>query len=171
MAESDAFTLFVGKVFLGCRALELALRDFLRELDRPGSSMADLAALPPGSVGQTVASSVRTNPDSLRQLIAKFNATVTDAKQGGLAIDPGLADARDLLVEGRTWGSDAQPPLRTVRFSIPTYGLVRCESDEMMDLTWLETAEGRVRDALTKVDEARQAIQPESWAPVRPRAS
>src|SRR6266542_1548965 len=131
--ENNTYALTLGRLVTDFHALELNLRHFLHHLDMPGSAASDLEALPPGSRGQVVPSGALTNPDSLATLIEKYNRAVRDAKQDAVSIDPGLAETREALVNGRTWGSEVSPPLRIVQFSRPANGLVTCTFDELVD--------------------------------------
>jgi len=146
--ESEAYALTVGKVVLGLKSLEFALRRFLDYLDMPDSTP------PPVSIGQVLPSRALTNHASLGQLIGKFNEAVTQAKHSGDSLDPTLADISDTLADGHIWGSGPEPPLRMVAFSTPRNGLVSCIRDELMDDGWLDTQARRLQEAHTKLAQA-----------------
>jgi hypothetical protein len=150
---------------MALQALEQALRHFLYEMDMSASAEAEVAALEPGAVRALMASSALTNPDSLGVLIDKFNRTLPAARQSALAIDPGLASAREALGHGRIWGSTAEPPLRIVEFGRPANGMVECTFDEVLDSAWLEARTRGADEALQKVTTAARDISPERWAP------
>lgn len=159
MVESADYTVSLGQVVAGLYSLESALRGFLQQISNEASLAAmDLTTL---SVGDVLPNTALTNPDSLGQLIEKYNTAVTSANQESLRVDPSLSDLREILLNGRVWGGDRQPTLRLVKFSRPANGLVTCAYDQLVDDQWLETQAGRVGETLTTVRNAAQAIHPQ----------
>jgi hypothetical protein len=160
MVESAVRAASIGEVLVGLRYLESALRGFLYGVSH---AVAD-SGLAAFTVGDEFLSNPLTNGDSLRQLIEKYNATVSGAGQSSLTVDPGLNDLWDDLEHGRIWGSDRELPLRLVKFSPPANGLVTCTYDQRVDNGWLDTQAGRIKDALDKVATAVQAVHPQRSA-------
>jgi hypothetical protein len=152
----------MGKIILASWSLEFALRRFLHRVDGTNST---LPAAEPVSVGQSLLSSALTNHDSLGKLIERFNHSVTEAKKGGLALDPTLPHLQEILTEGRIWGEDPRPPVRLVMFSVPANGLVTCTFDASIDEVWLEEQENRVRSAHAQVIQAGEEIHQTPWTP------
>jgi hypothetical protein len=110
-------------------------------------------------------SSPLTNRDALSQLIEKFNRSVAAANASTLTLDPTLSELRDVLLEGRIWSADPQPPVRLVQFSAPANGLVSCTVDVAIDEPWLATQADRVHAAYAQVIQAGREIHPSSWTP------
>jgi hypothetical protein len=165
--NSEEYALAVGKVVLGLKSVELALRRYLNHLDTPG---AETGATPAISEGETLASNVLTNRDSLGVLIEKFNRSLAAAKQSELSLDITLAEVGEAVTTGRIWGSDTEPPVTVVRFSAPSNGLVRCTAEILMDRAWLEAQKHRLHAAYANVEEAGRRIQPERWVPAAERS-
>jgi hypothetical protein len=148
----------MGDILVSLHYLESTLRSFLYGVGRSALAGSDLTTF---SVGDELLSNPLTNADSLRQLIEKFNASVTAAGQSSLCIDSALSDLRDDLEHGRIWGGARNLPLRLVKFSPPANGLVTCIYDQVMDNDWVDTQAGRVTAALDKVALAGQAVHPQ----------
>jgi len=152
----------VGDVIEELYGLELALRQFLHNLD---ASPTTSEPLPSISIGDVVLSDALTNADGLGALIEKFNRAAAINGHQELAVDPTLEDLSDVLTHSRIWATDAQPPLRLVTFSRPVNGMVTCTFDELMDDWWLTAERSRVQDAIASVSQARQEVHPKHWAP------
>lgn len=158
--ETEEYARAIGKILLDLRSLEFALRHFLYATGSTSPAPSSL------SVGQVLPSSPLTQHDTLGQLIDKYNRAVAAAKQGALALDPALSELGDALIDGRIWGNDPQPPVRMVKFSAPSNGLVSCTFDALIDEAWLEAQERRLGEAYAHVVEAGEEIQPDWWTPV-----
>jgi hypothetical protein len=158
----EPYALLIGRTLLDLYALEHALRRFLENVDTSISAAEELPSL---TIGETLPSDVATNQDSLGILIDKFNKSVVASNHAELAIDNGVADAAAVLTTGRIWGENSETPVHLVQFSMPTYGLVRCTSNQLVDHGWLEAQALRLKAALANVVDAGRRVQPDRWAP------
>jgi hypothetical protein len=159
---ADTYALAIGRVVLDLYSLERALRSYLERID---TSISEAEEGPSVMVGEMLSSSVATNHDALGMLIEKFNRAADASGHGDLMVDTSVADIGAALTTGRIWGRDSQPPLRIVQFSVPTHGLVRCTSTELVDQEWLASQGRRLESALANVEEAERTAQPKEWAP------
>jgi hypothetical protein len=161
--DSEEYARAIGQLVLDLRALEFVLRHYL---DQFGTTSPDGRAPRPLAVGQVLPSTPLTNRDALTHLIEKFNRSVTTANASGLALDPALSELREVLLEGRIWGTDEKPPLRLVQFSAPANGLVSCTADATIDEGWLAAQADRVHAAYPQVVQAGREIHPNWWTPM-----
>ena len=158
----EAYTLGLGKVIVNLHSLEVSLRFFLWNDEGVAGRQGWRKPTHDLAVGDQVPINAFSNYDSLGQLVAKFNARVSDAHPH-LSIDLAIVDFRDILAHGRVMGQRRESRLQLVKFDKPKNDFVTVTHVETMDAAWFAGATHRIRLQLEKVVTAGRLLQPERW--------
>jgi hypothetical protein len=125
----------LGKLLANLHSLELTLRIFLAKANGQMEGEQNCTFPEPGT--KSVWESFLTNWDSLRQLIDKFNGTLSPAEFPKYRLDPSIVQARDAIAHGRLCAKVPEFPLTLWRFGKPNEsGTVSVEQITELTSAW-----------------------------------
>jgi hypothetical protein len=121
----------LGRLQTALHTLEFWLRRYLFRAEGPHPTV-NINAI---KIGDKVPVTALTDFASLRELIARYNATVDPRA----VIGPSVVELRNALAHARVFSPTGQPPFRLLRFAKPDGGLAEVENVvDNLDAKWFE---------------------------------
>ncbi len=121
----------IGKIIGNLQSFEFLTRAFLAEANRQKLELpsAETTELPETYI---------TNRSSLRQIIEKYNETLSPSEQK-YRVDPQVTEIRDAIAHGRLLANSTTPPLTLYKFANVNAASIPIVYRAAVDADWIES--------------------------------